>query len=411
MEIKKDDKTQVATLPNGMRVVHKKADSNVAYIGLLVDAGSRDELPGEEGLAHFVEHTIFKGTAKKSSKVISSRMESIGGELNAYTSKENTMIYTNALAGYSGRSIELLSDLVANASFPEEEVEREKDVVIEEIHSYLDSPSETAFDEFENRLYEGSGPGHPILGTVESVTALTPGHCRRFVERNYSPDNMVAYCVSPDSPDKIFKEFDKYFSPFHRENLRAERIVPTVSAPFSEIKNNDGHQAHTILGTRLFSRQDSRRNALYLLNNYLGGPGMNSVFNQQLREKRGYVYTVESFPSLMSDSGSLQIYFGCSEKYVQKCAALIERELKKMAETPMKPRLFNSVKRQYIGQLLVAGDNRETSAMSLAKSLLYYGKVITLTDTAERIKMVTPEEVREIAGLILEQGLSQYTVL
>ena len=400
----------IFTLPNGLRCVHRRTDSHVAYIGVAVNAGSRDDGPSTPGLAHFVEHTVFKGTRHRSSWHISNRMESIGGELNAYTSKEETVVYTLAPAGHAERAIELLADLIGYSEFPATELDKERDVVTEEIFSYRDSPSDSVYDCFDELLYAGSEMGHNILGTPESVATLRGEHCRAFIDRFYVPANMVLYVSSPDPTPRIERLAARHFGVLSHPAPLHDRVLPPMNTAFSEIRRKGGHQAHTIVGRRVFGRTDPRRFPLFLLNNFLGGPCMNSRLNQELREKRGLVYTVDSSVALMSDCGSLLIYFGADEEHVERCLRIIRREIEAAAENPMKPRLFGKIKDQYIGQLLVSSDNREATSMSLGKSLLYYDEVHDCDWTSARIADVTAEDVRAVAELVATGTASRLTL-
>lgn len=400
----------IFTLPNGLRAVCRHSDSLVSYIGVAVNAGSRDEDSTHHGLAHFVEHTIFKGTTHRKAWQISSRMESVGGELNAYTSKEETLIYTNAPAGYEDRAIELLADIITSGVFPREDVEREKEVVIEEINSYLDSPADAVFDDFEELAYAGSGLAHNILGSPQSVRLLSPADCRNFIDTLYTPGQMVVYCDSPLPPSKAETLISRHFGSLCHPDRPRHRIMPPPAEHFDVARNKGNHQANTITGTRVFGRRDPRRFALYLLNNYLGGPCMNSRLNRELREKRGYVYAVDSLVSLLSDCGLFMVYFGCDTSAVGKCRAIINRELDRLAQSRMSAASFESIKRQYCGQLLVSSDHKENRAMALAKSLLYYDEIIDIAATAEQIKAVTADELRDVAALLLPSSLSTITL-
>ena len=399
------------TLHNGLRVAVCQTDARVAYIGVVVGSGSRDEAPERHGLAHFVEHTVFKGTWKRKSAAISARMESIGGELNASTSKENTIIYTSAPAGYADRAIELLADIIANSLFPQPEIETEHEVVVEEIKSYLDSPSENVYDEYEERIFKGNALAHNILGTPESVRALTGRECRQFLDLNYTPSNMVVYISGPDDPEKLLKRVEKHFGLLNFPFRRPAREVPAELPPFDEVIDNDGFQAHTIFGARTFSRDDPRRFALYLLNNYIGGPCMSSRLNSELREKRGLVYAVDSFNSMFSDAGLWSVYIGCDKSNVRKCLSIVKRELDRLAQTTMTERMLEKIKTQYCGQLLVSSDNRENMAISMGKSLLTRGAIFDTTHTAERIREVTAEELRSVAELLNPDRCSRLTLL
>lgn len=400
----------IFTLPNGLRTVCRHSDGLVSYIGVAINAGSRDEDSRHQGLAHFVEHTIFKGTSRRKAWQISNRMETVGGELNAYTSKEETLVYTNAPAGFEERALELLADIIASSIFPEEDIIREREVVIEEINSYLDSPSDSVFDEFEELAYAGSGLSHNILGSPGSVRTLTGNDCRRFLDELYTPGEMVIYCVSPLPVAKVERLAAKYFGHLHHPDKERSRIVPPVPESFDITRSKGNHQANTIVGTRVFGRRDPRRFALYLLNNHLGGPCMNSRLNRELREKRGYVYAVDSLVGLFSDCGLFMVYFGCDPSAVSKCRKIIGEEIDRLAQSRMSLTAFENIKRQYCGQLLVSTDHLENRAMSLAKSLLYYGEIIDIAATAEHIRSVSADELREMAQQLASSTLNALTL-
>lgn len=398
-------------LSNGMRVAVCRHTGNVTYTGVLVDAGTRDEPAAHPGLAHFVEHTIFKGTGKRTSWHISNRMETIGGELNAYTNKECTSVYSIAPTGYEERGVELISDLITDASFPQQEIDREREVIVEEINSYLDTPSESVFDEFEDHIYAGSSLAHNILGTPESVRTITGEDCRRFIDRYYTPANIVGFISTPLETNRAIRILEKHWGRLDRKGELPVRTAPPPVEPFDIVKDEDGHQAHTIVGARIFPRTDERRFALMLLNNYLGGPCMNSRLNQQLREKRGLVYTVDSMIGLLSDTGAMAIYFGTDRKAVGKCLKIIRNELDALCQTTLSDRKLDRIKEQYCGQLLVSSDNRESMAMSLARNVLFYGREPDVNALAARLREVTPGQIREVAELLAPEKCSRITLM
>ena len=406
-----DKEKFIHTLPNGLRIAINHTPGNVAYAGLIINAGSRDEAPDHYGLAHFVEHTVFKGTRNRSSWHISNRMEAIGGELNAYTFKEGTTIYTIAPSGYEARTLELLTDLVNNSTFPTHEIDKEREVIIEEINAYLDTPSDAVYDQFEELIYAGSPLSHNILGTPETVRSIKSDDCRAFVDRFYSPGNMAAFISTPTNPEKIVRLLEKHFGSFNRPDRPPVRQTPALAPKFDIVRDNNGHQAHTIIGARIFDRNDPRRFPLLLLNNYLGGPGMNSRLNQALREKRGLVYTADSFVSLLSDSGLLIIYFGSDRDAVGRCCRIVRNELDRMAQKTLSPRVFNKIKEQYCGQMLVSSDNKESMAMSLGRNLLFYNRLTDISATARRVREVTAEQFREVAELLCEDNCSRLTLM
>ena len=394
-----------------MRVAIRQHDGNVTYCGVLVDAGTREDPADRSGLAHFVEHTLFKGTERRSSWHISNRMEAIGGELNAYTSKENTSVYSVAPAGYEERAVELIADLIANASFPSHEIDKERIVIGEEINSYLDNPAESVFDKFEENIYKGSPLANNILGSHESVGRISGADCRLFIEKYYNPENMVGFIATPAPEAKVLKLLERHWGRIDRKGELPQRVVPPPMKQFNIVEDEEGHQAHTIIGARTFSRKDPRRFALMLMNNYLGGPGMNSRLNQQLREKRGLVYTADSFVSLLSDTGLLAIYFGTDRKNVDRCLRLIRNELDALAQKSLSARQLEKVKEQYCGQLLVSSDNRESMAMSLGKNLMFFNKLTDIRSLAERLREVSAEEIRAVAELLAPSLCSRITLM
>ena len=408
--MQKELKYTLTSLPNGLRVVCRQREGYVSYIGVVINAGSRNEDASHDGLAHFVEHTIFKGTDRRRSWQISSLMETVGGEINAYTSKEETMVYTNAPAGYEDRALDLLSDLISNSRFPENEISKEREVIVEEIYSYLDTPSERVYDEFEELAYKGSRLSHNILGSPDSVRLIQSKDCRNFLDTFYVPENMVVYCVTPLSDKEMLRKVEKYFGAMASLPVNFDKITPPPMEFFDERRDNNTHQANTIMGVRAFGRTDERRFPLFLLNNYLAGPCMNSKLNRELREKRGYVYAVDSNVSLLSDTGLLVIYFGCDPSNIGKCRKLIQREVDKLCNDTMSESAFEKVKKQYCGQLLASSDHIENRAMSLGKSVLYFNDVHDISTTAERIMAVKASEMREVAELIFAPGLCTLTL-
>ncbi len=396
------------TLPNGLRMVHVHTGSPVAWCGLAVNAGSRDDGEGRYGLAHFVEHTIFKGTTHRRSWHIINRMESIGGELNAYTTKEHTMVYSVFPAQHLARAVELIADLVRCSTFPHDEIERERDVVLEEAASYRDTPSDAVYDDVEDILFAGSALGHNILGNEEHLRKMGSQQCMDYLKSLYVPDNMAFFVVGPMPAERAFRQAERHLGgmdcPLHRE----ARVLPPVVAPSRHTVELHLHQAHTVAALRLPSLYSDERFALSLLNNILGGPGMNSLLNVQLRERRGYVYTVESSISLMSDCGLMQVYMGCDPSDIRSSLRVIDRVTRDLAERCLPERRLDAAKRQYCGQLLLAADSAEWVAMNAGRNMLCHGDVTPLDQMMERITSVTPEQVRHAARHIT---LDRSTVL
>lgn len=397
------------TLPNGLRVVFMPIASQVAYCGLSINAGSRDEQPGQLGLAHFVEHTIFKGTRHRKAWHILNRMERIGGELNAYTTKENTTVYSIFPSRYLDRAAELIADLIAYSIFPEREVMREREVVLDEAASYRDSPSEAVYDDFEDMIWAGSQLGHNILGVEEDLRTFTGSDCHRYLSELYVPGNMVFFVLGALKPQAVFRTVEKHLGCLNHPMPRRSRKAPEVLPVFREERQMGLHQAHTIYGAPVCSMHDERRYALLLLNNMLGGPGMNSLLNIAIRERRGYAYTVESAATLFSDCGVLQVYFGSDLCHVKPSIRVIGDIIDRLASKPLTERALDAAKKQFIGQLVVASDNNEALALSVGKSFLYHGKVESNAATAEHIAAVTAPQLMDAASLILPDKASVLT--
>ena len=397
------------TLPNGLRLVHVHTTNQVAWCGLAINAGSRDEREGHYGLAHFVEHTIFKGTTHRRAWHILNRMERVGGELNAYTTKEGTMIYSVFPHQHLPRAIDLLADLVQWSVFPQEELDRERDVVLEEAAGYRDTPSDAVYDDFEDLLFGGSELGHNILGRKEDLEQLTREDCMSYLKSLYVPDNMAFFSVGPERPERVFRLAEKCFGPMSHAMASRHRSTPQHVEPFKEVIKIGTHQAHTIVGARVPDMKHPLRYALMLLNNILGGPGMNSLLNVELRERRGYVYTVESTLSMLSDCGWMEIYLGCDPDDVRSSLRVIERITSRLGEDLMTERRLEAYKKQYCGQMVVAADSTEFIAMRAGRGLLYHGNVATIDDTIARIMAVTPEQIAQAASLLKADRLSSLT--
>lgn len=398
------------TLANGLRVVHIASNSEVAYCGLAIDAGSRDDAVGKFGLAHFVEHTIFKGTRRRKAWHIINRMERVGGELNAYTTKEETMVYSVFPCEHFGRAAELIADLVANSQFPESELAREREVVLDEVNSYLDSPSEAIYDDFEDMIWRGSMLGHNILGIDADLRGISSEDCRDYLDRLYVPENMVFFALGKMRHDAVARTAERYFGMLGHKLSRGVRVAPAVVPAFHESRTIDSHQSHTLYGAPVFSMYDKRRHAMSLLNNILGGPGMNSLLNVAIRERRGYAYTVESSLSLLSDCGLFTIYFGSDAEHVAPSLRLIGNIIDRLATVPLTARALDAAKKQYIGQLRVASDSREAQILGAAKSVMYYNRIGSKEEAAANIEAVSAAEIMDTAQLLLSAGASVLTM-
>lgn len=384
-------------LPGGLRMVHLPMESPVSYCGFAVNAGTRDEAVGEFGLAHFVEHMLFKGTEKRKAWHILNRMENVGGELNAYTTKEETFVYSIFMEEHFSRAAELLVDLIFHSRFPQQEIEKEVDVILDEINSYEDSPSELIFDEFENLLFDGHALGHNILGDEATLLKFDTAAGLSFMHRFYAPDNMVFFSMGRTPFNKIVKRMEGLLSGISLKAAARNRVAPWDITPGVKRVGKDTHQAHVLIGSRAYSLHDEKRIVLFLLNNLLGGPGMNNRLNVSLREKHGLVYNVESNITSYTDTGLVSIYFGTDPKNTDKATSLVHRELDKLRENNLTASQLTAVKKQVVGQLGVSGDNREGLFLGLGKSFLHYNRYDTLQEVVARINAVTAEDIREVA--------------
>ena len=387
-------------LPNGLRIVHLPSASPVSYCGFAVNAGTRDEEMDEFGLAHFVEHMIFKGTEKRKSWHILNRMENVGGELNAYTTKEETFVYSIFMEEHFRRAFELLSDLVFHSQFPEQEIEKEVDVILDEINSYEDSPSELIFDEFENLLFDGHALGHNILGDEQSLLGFGSESGKSFMRRFYAPENMVFFSMGRIPFKKIVQMAESTLSDIAFPMAARNRTAPGELLPVSRQIHKDTHQAHVLIGGRAYSMHDEKRLPLFLLNNLLGGPGMNNRLNVSLREKNGLVYNVESNVTSYTDTGLASIYFGTDPMNKEKAIRLVYKELAKLREVKLTATQLAAAKKQVIGQLGVSGDNREGLFLGLGKSFLHYNRYDTLPEVFAKVEKLTAGEIREVANEI-----------
>lgn len=443
------------TLDNGLRIIHLPSDSKVVYCGYQINAGTRNEEPGEEGLAHFCEHVTFKGTERRKAWHILNCLESVGGDLNAYTNKEGTVYYSAILKEHIARAVDLLSDIVFHSVYPQAEIDKEVEVICDEIESYNDSPAELIYDEFENILFKGSPLGHNILGTAEQVRAFKTEDALRFTQKLYRPDNAIFFAYGDIDFKKLVKLIQKALGECPKgrelacsadcksaetpteeriaeETPTKERITeetPTGETPTEEMEAGDAnhkvqsskfniqskvagqtivmqkntHQAHVMIGTRAYDVNDDRRMPLYLLNNMLGGPGMNAKLNLALREHNGLVYTVESTMVAYGDTGTWSIYFGCDEHDVKRCLRLVRKELDKFMQKPLSDAQLKAAKKQIKGQIGVACDNRENFALDFGKSFLHYGWEKNVDRLYEQVDEITAAQIQAVAQELFDK--------
>lgn len=437
------------TLDNGLRIIHLPSDSKVVYCGYQINAGTRNEEPGEEGLAHFCEHVTFKGTERRKAWHILNCLESVGGDLNAYTNKEGTVYYSAILKEHIARAVDLLTDIVFHSVYPQAEIDKEVEVICDEIESYNDSPAELIYDEFENIIFKGSPLGHNILGTAEQVRSFKTEDALRFTRKLYRPDNAIFFAYGDIDFKKLVKLIRKALADDDSGKLAenaansvgklAEEKLPQISqitqisgdensitteksvgpvksvgpenypsvgkeiAGQTIVMQKNTHQAHVMIGTRAYDVNDSRRMPLYLLNNMLGGPGMNAKLNLALREHNGLVYTVESTMVAYGDTGIWSIYFGCDEHDVKRCLRLVRKELDKFMQKPLSEAQLKAAKKQIKGQVGVACDNRENFALDFGKSFLHYGWEKNVDRLYEQVDEITAEQIQAVAQELFDK--------
>lgn len=393
------------TLSNGLRLIHAPSPTNVAYCGFAVDAGTRDELDGEQGMAHFVEHLIFKGTMKRRAWHILNRMENVGGDLNAYTNKEETVIYSAFLKEHFSRAVELLADIVFHSVFPQPEIDKEVEVIIDEIRSYEDSPSELIFDDFEELIYPEHALGRNILGRPELLRSFRSEDARRFVARYYKPANMVFFVLGDIDFRKVVRTVERAVSDIPYGEVEGYvRRKPLPYSPRRLVMEKGTHQSHVMIGGRGYDAYDERRTGLCLLNNILGGPGMNSRLNVILRERKGLVYNVESNLTAYTDTGTFCIYFGCDAEDEERCIDLVHKELKRLRERRLTAMQLAAAKKQIIGQIGVAGDNFENNALDMGKCFLHYRRYEDKSEVFGRIESLTSAGLLEIANEVFAEN-------
>ena len=407
------------TLDNGLRIIHLPSDSKVVYCGYQINAGTRNEEPGEEGLAHFCEHVTFKGTERRKAWHILNCLESVGGDLNAYTNKEGTVYYSAILKEHIARAVDLLTDIVFHSVYPQAEIDKEVEVICDEIESYNDSPAELIYDEFENIIFKGSPLGHNILGTAEQVRSFKTEDALRFTRKLYRPDNAIFFAYGDIDFKKLVRLLKKSFLSEERRVKSEKFNSPKAQTQFNIqhstfntqhsfegqtiVMQKNTHQAHVMIGTRAYDVNDSRRMPLYLLNNMLGGPGMNAKLNLALREHNGLVYTVESTMVAYGDTGVWSIYFGCDEHDVKRCLRLVRKELDKFMQKPLSEAQLKAAKKQIKGQIGVACDNRENFALDFGKSFLHYGWEKNVDRLYEQVDEITAEQIQAVAKELFDK--------
>jgi len=395
-------KIYTSTLKNGIRIIHQQVESPAAHFGIILNTGSRDELAKEQGIAHFIEHVIFKGTKKRRAFHIISRIEDVGGEINAYTSKEETAVYASFLNEHYSRTMELISDIISNSTFPERELEREKEVVIEEINSYKDSPSELIFDDFDELLFDGHPIARNILGTPALVKSFKKKNISAFIENNYHTDEMVLSSVGNISFEKFRYLAEKYFGEIPERRRGRQREVFSRYVPGFRRMKKDTFQSHCVIGNIACDAQDKKRMGMVLLNNILGGQSMNSRLNLSLRERNGMAYNVESNYTAFSDTGQFNVYFGTDRENLEKAFRLVRKEFSLLKEKKLGTLQLSKAKKQMIGQIAISSEDRDDLMLTLGKSFLLYDKVDSLPEIYKDIEQISGELILDIANEVLD---------
>jgi len=406
--MKTDNEFVIFELSNGLRVAHKQVNRPVAHCGLMINAGTRDELEDEHGLAHFIEHAIFKGTKKRRSFHILNRLDSVGGEIDAYTTKETTCFYGTFLTEYYDRAIELISDIALNSTFPEAELEKEKEVVLDEINVYLDTPSDQIYDDFESQIFQNHALGNAILGSVESVRSFKKSHIEKYIARLYTSENMVFSSVGNITASKLKFKLEKHFGNLRNETAIQER-TPFGNLPRKIIKvPKDTFQTHCIMGKSAYDVDQKKRLSFILLNNIIGGPAMNSILNLKVREKYGYTYNIESNYSVYTDSGLFSIYLASDPKYMNRCISVVQRELKNLRLTKMSANKLSLAKQQLKGQLAISRESNNNIMLSYAKSLLIHNKIDSIETIHQKIDLLDADNLLEVANEHLNEKDQDY---
>lgn len=403
-------KIETAQLTNGIRIAHFQMPLATAYCGLTISAGTRDERNDEHGLAHFLEHLLFKGTKKRKAYHINNRLESVGGELNAFTGKEETAIHAATLSGDFAKALELIADVTFNSVFPEPEILKEREVILDEINSYKDSPAEAIFDDFEEYIFPNCSLGRNILGDKKSLKHFTSKHLNSFISHSYATEQMVISSVGKMSFKRVEELAERYFSQYSLQPKKQERTPPPTYTPFSKAVNKNTHQAHCIIGNCSYKLSDERSTALTLLINILGGPLSNSRLNTSLREKYGLVYNVEASYTPYQDTGLISIYFGTSKTALDNSIDAAMVELKKLQTDKLTTLQLSRAKKQMIGQLTIANESPEQLMLGMGKSLLSLNRIDTTEETLAKIDTITSEMLIDIANeLFDDKNLSTLT--
>ncbi|MCL1868664.1 MAG: insulinase family protein [Paludibacter sp.] len=397
------------TLSNGIRIVFEQMPTAVASCGMIVDCGSRDEAENEHGMAHFIEHLLFKGTQKRNSHQIINRIENVGGDINAFTTKEETVVYCSVLSEYAERAVELIGDIILHSVLAENEVEKERAVILDEICSYKDSPSELIFDDFEEQIFDNT-LGHNILGAEKILRKIKQKQISDFYQKNYLPEKMAFFIIGNFNLKKIVHWAEKYFVLndnifIQNNNLKQKpRIKPENYIPSTKIFKKRTHQVHCILGNCAYDYHHDNRLAFSLLNNILGGPNMNSLLNLELREKHALVYQVDANYQPFTDTGVWTVYFGCDKNNAEQCENLVRKQLQKLCDKPLNANALKKYKLQLFGQFAISNDVNETRALNIGKTFLRFGSVHTFAQLRTDIEKITSQQLQSVANEVFNQN-------
>lgn len=392
----------VHTLPNGIRCVLKTVRSAVCYCSMTIGAGSRDEREGEKGIAHLLEHTLFKGTERRKAWQVNCRLENLGGEINAFTTKEETVVHATVMRGDFGKAVELIDDIIFHSTFPAEEVEKEKEVIVDEINMYKDSPEERIYDDFEDLLFAGSELGHNILGTKRNLARLHSVDIKEFVGRNYTTDRMVFATIGNITPKAFVATVERWFGRESATKRESVRCAPPKVERFEKVLSHPSHhQVRSIMGARAYALDDGRRLALILMTNILGGPSAASRLNVALRERKALTYCVEALYTPMSDCGMFSIYFSCEKEKLEQCRSVIAQELKRIMNEPLTARQLSVAKKQFVGQFAISAENNEAYMLSVGKSYLVFGGVDSTEEVYRKVEEIKAEDIMAVARDVL----------
>ena len=389
-------------LPNGIKILHKYRAGVVAHLSLMVNTGLRDEAANENGLAHFIEHMLFKGTKKRRAYHVLSCLENVGGELNAYTTKEETCIHASFLKDYYNKAIELISDVAFNSLYPENELEKEKEVILDEINSYLDSPAEEIYDDFENNLYKGHEMGRNILGTRELVEGFSRNDLCNFLKNNYSTDRIVIATIGDIPFEKFKNKIIAHFGDYKRYNTEYHRNRFIQLPTFNVVQERNSHLSHCMIGGLAYPVENEKKMHMVLLNNILGGPGMNSRLNLNIREKYGFAYTIESQYNAYSDTGNFSIYMGVDPHSLDKAVDLVFKELAKLKNIKLGTVQLSNAKNQLVGQLALSGESGLGELLAMTRDAFYKDEIEPLSETIRKIRNLKSEDILDVANEIFD---------